>query len=59
MSKARKCDRCGKFYEDYESAYHVTTTKGAYTNKTVDLCPDCTQKLIKWLGKLQMEAAEQ
>lgn len=59
MSKARKCDRCGKFYDEYQADYHVTMKKGAYNCKSLDLCPDCTNKLIKWLDKLQTEAIKQ
>ena len=59
MSKAKKCDRCGKFYDFFEADYHVTKKKGTYNGKALDLCPDCTQKLIKWMEKIQTEAAKQ
>lgn len=39
--KAFKCDRCGKFYDQYiNSAYKIS--KNAYA---LDLCPNCLSQL--------------
>ena len=50
---ARKCDRCGQFYDapkDDEVCGFVWLTGGGGTSfKNVDLCPDCTDKLSDWL----------
>lgn len=60
MSKALKCDRCGKFFEkkkdmeekygDRERVYYVTTTLYFHDpNSVIDLCPECYGKLEKWM----------
>ena len=35
MALAKKCDRCGNFYD----------------NKSLDLCPSCKDSFEKWLNK--------
>ena len=58
MGKAKQCDRCGGFYPylstwyDGEVAELKTMHIGClctYSAKYWDLCPDCTNKLNKWL----------
>lgn len=59
MSKALKCDRCGKFFEkkdmeekygDRERVYYVTTTLYFHDpDSSIDLCPECYGKLEKWM----------
>lgn len=59
----RKCDRCGKFYERYgptfnypdkpngivyAALYDDHTYRGL---KKFDLCPECTDKLKKWISE--------
>lgn len=60
MSKAKKCDRCGKFYENnvvMESKGSVlgntiggikTVTKDGRTDEGFDLCDDCVKSLYEW-----------
>lgn len=56
---AKKCDRCGSYYDNDECA----ETEESSTNITVasykcskgpinihDLCPDCAKKLYKWFS---------
>ena len=56
MSAAKKCDRCKEFYEPFKSSGPFlvdqnTTNRNLY----VDLCPNCTDTLKKWLkGDVQM-----
>ncbi len=58
MAKARKCDRCGKFYEQYKGNEVSKNEKANglflvdkdwneeyYRRKVYDLCPDCMRKL--------------
>lgn len=58
MSKALKCDRCGKFFElkdmkekygDRERIYHITTDICSPRSCGMDLCPECYGKLEKWM----------
>ena len=59
MSIARKCDRCGKLYEDYDGCevqegghrYNKLELLRGWNDacKTYDLCPECMKSLIKWI----------
>lgn len=50
---ARKCDRCGTFYDapkdDEVCGFVWLTGGGGMSFKNVDLCPDCTDRLSDWL----------
>ena len=49
--KARKCDRCGKFYLPN---YHVAIAVDKWQNlnwEHLDLCEDCNNDLIEWLNE--------
>ena len=63
--EARKCDRCGEFYElskeDQERKGWPVDTKGAIarlylrpgtdnSGEWYDLCPECVKSLQEWLG---------
>lgn len=60
--KARKCDRCGGFY-DYTRKRDVTLNfltecngpKTDRMSKKIDLCPKCQKKLIEWYNKVEFE----
>lgn len=50
---ALKCDRCGKFYEEFTCLSAYTVAKRSCYEEygfNLDLCPECTQELEKWLG---------
>lgn len=63
MSEAKKCDRCGKFYEEnelMESKCSVlgstigginTATKDGRKDEHFDLCDDCIKSLFAWLNQ--------
>ena len=63
MSKAKKCDRCGKFYEKnvvMESKGSVigstigginTATTEGKTDEHFDLCDDCIKSMCEWIKK--------
>lgn len=54
---AKKCDRCGKFYESYDMIDN-SETNGVYIIskfdvresiiKDIDLCRECMNSFIKW-----------
>jgi hypothetical protein len=63
---AKKCDRCGSFYEirnttiieDLAEAFNVTTHAEdlhKIMEMCVDLCPDCSKQLLKWLKGREFE----
>ena len=54
---AKKCDRCGKYYQYYHDGYKngfmVTGQSiigSLWTNKHKDLCPDCLFDLLAWFN---------
>lgn len=48
--KAKKCDRCGEFYE-LENDCRVSLINQTISGfpKTMDLCPDCYEELNRYL----------
>ena len=57
MANARKCDRCGKLYEEYNVGYNnkkpngiqlisLDTSHKYFGYFLMDLCPDCMKKLL-------------
>lgn len=56
MSSARKCDRCGKYY-DYNALKNIKSKQiiGIRIQTSTyfddyDLCPECADKLLKFMG---------
>lgn len=60
MANARKCDRCGKLYEEYNTDNNskkfnaimpvsLDYERKYYPRKVMDLCPECMTKLANWL----------
>ena len=53
MSKACKCDRCGKFFEptNYPTkpVYYVTKTPPGYCTIEYDLCDKCQDDLEEFM----------
>ena len=67
MSKAYKCDRCGKFYEEniisHENERRYLVTKNAKGDGMIrehdfDLCGECQEMLEKFLLKQMFTADE-
>lgn len=57
MSSAKKCDRCGKFFESrFNVSVELTTYNNAQRNvefdcglyPCLDLCPDCIESFKHW-----------
>ena len=54
MALAKKCDRCGKFYDENINimiAFNWDDQDRYYANKPLDLCPSCKDSFEKWLNK--------
>ena len=62
MALAKKCDRCGKFYDEYNFAKDDKNINGIiifnldaqdyyYTNRPLDIFPNCNYSFEKWLNK--------
>lgn len=60
MALAKKCDRCGAFHNNYNTAQNpeqinAIMTLNAdkynkyYSNKKYNLCPNCEQDFWKWM----------
>ena len=52
MAKARKCDRCGAFYQIPLDNIRNTVVFEHYTSTkrcSLDLCDDCHNELVNWL----------
>ncbi len=63
---AKKCDRCGKLYEEYNVAnderninsiktYNCEINNGHFKHGPYDLCPECSNELVDWLFKFSRE----
>ena len=59
MSAAKKCDRCGKLYEEYNVEndekkangirfLNIDSKEDAYGHPYHDLCPECMGELRTW-----------
>lgn len=55
MSDAKKCDRCGRFYDPYKAKYVLITNN---FNNIKDLCPVCNKALESWLTLKPKEAED-
>lgn len=53
MSYAKKCDRCGKYYEPYDGQQHLRRQHWVNSHDAYDLCPKCNGKLVRWMNKHQ------
>ena len=60
MAMAKKCDRCGKFYETYNTRNNRENISGImtlnlddqgkyYYHEPLDLCPECKDAFEKWM----------
>lgn len=56
--KAFKCDRCGKLYEAVDGLKNTSIYVKHYSEEWKDLCPDCAEKIIKFLETEEREVNE-
>lgn len=47
MANAKKCDRCGAFYESYDEKEDRKNTN-SFMTLNIDLCPACNESLHEW-----------
>ena len=50
MANAKKCDRCGKYYDKNDHKIWLYTASPDARN-ALDLCDECVTELKKWLDK--------
>lgn len=64
MAYAKKCDRCGKLYEQYNFKNDEENPNGImtlnldyqrkfYSHAAMDLCPDCMKEFQDWMGEVK------
>lgn len=57
--QAKKCDRCGAFYDEAPTKSKLALTQYSDTAsrylKSVDLCLSCEASLVVWFNKYQEE----
>lgn len=64
MSIARKCDMCGKLYEEYNQKHDEKNPNGImllnivengnyYGNSKIDCCPECMTSILKTIENLK------
>lgn len=62
MAIAKKCDRCGKFYEVYNKkednininkimSFNIYCNTNYFNNVPIDLCPECKDSFNSWFKK--------
>lgn len=70
--RAKKCDRCGKYYEHYEGQTQFRASERAnalllidrdldekyWSRKIYDLCPECMKMLERFVRGGAVSAAE-
>lgn len=66
MALAKKCDRCGKFYDEYNFTkedkningimiFNLDTQDYYYTNRPLDLFPNCKYSFEKYSNYIKEE----
>jgi len=61
MSDARKCDRCGAYYDGCRQArvlYEYFPNTTSTTKNGGDMCPKCAAKFDRWWNAKRKEATE-
>ncbi len=58
MSNAKKCDRCGAFYEPHVPTIIIKKATGI-SFYTMDLCPVCQDSIESWLCLQPKEAKDE
>ena len=62
MANAKKCDRCGSYYDSYNDKNNAEKINGImlinidsnnryFSHEPYDLCPVCSDELMKWFRK--------
>jgi hypothetical protein len=64
MACAKKCDRCGKLYEQYNSkndrknpneimVLNLDAQRKYYSHGAIDLCPGCMKEFQDWMEEVK------
>ena len=67
MATAKKCDRCGSYYDEYNVQYNaekinginlliIDSNNGYFSYGPHDLCPACSNEFMKWFKKENKDA---
>lgn len=62
MASAKKCDRCGSYYDFVKGqpfSIMIFNYNEIANNKIFDLCPDCMAKLHNWIDGKEFENDEE
>lgn len=57
MANAKKCDRCGKYYDKNDRKMWLYTANPDARN-ALDLCDECVTELKKWFDESKDENNE-
>lgn len=66
MSIAKKCNRCGTYYDEYNvkdssskingfMTLNLDSKQSYHKNGPYDLCPSCSSELMEWFIKYRKE----
>jgi hypothetical protein len=64
MACAKKCDRCGKLYEQYNllnskknpngiMTLNLDAQRRYYGHDAMDLCPECMKEFLEWMEEVK------
>lgn len=51
---AKKCDRCGEFYEVYNTKHYTMHKRNGVSWENVDLCPRCYDDFVAFMENTDM-----
>ena len=51
MADAKKCDRCGKYYDKNDRKMWLYNYQGMCYDKPFDICSECLTELERWFNK--------
>ncbi len=61
MADAKKCDRCGKYYDQEINTNKISRIRTVNYNGTVldgmDLCPECCESFGYWFSEPKIPVA--
>ncbi len=51
---AKKCDRCGEFYDAYDTKNYTMRKRNGMFWENVDLCPKCYEDFVAFMKNTDM-----
>lgn len=69
MALAKKCNRCGKYYDGYNSGNNPKKINGIipvnidhegryFSHSPIDFCPECKEDFERWLNNYDTAEVE-